>query len=698
MNISVASQTLTAERGPTVQLAQLVRGLRRYAWLIILSALVFALLGLIYARTLPKTYTATTSISVEGNQFAIPELQGALRSDNAPDPMPFVRTEVQALSSRALVQKVIDDMQLSRDPEFNPALQPPSLLSTIKSEVQSWLPQPATTGPKSDPDEAVLALVNRSLALFQDNRSLVISLTFTAQDPKIAADFLNRLLSAYIQSRAANRNNFNEQANSVLVQRTAQAKADLDAIEKQMQDLRDKTQMVTLRAGSVGQQQLEDLATAASRATMQRTQLEADWDRASALAKQGMSDALATVIQSPTISRMRDLESEAAAKYANLSAHYGANYPGVRAAAADLASIRGQLNGEVQRIVASMGAQVKVARDQEAQVKQQLADARRSGVMVTNSQAQLTQLEQEEKSRRAIYQTLLEREQQTGAQPAGAEAPDVRVISPAVPSSTPSGPNGAMIAGASGLSGALLGCLLALTRLHRLEDSEEFTRATGVTVMGSVSHRLLKTGRQGFAARVIALPPGVEAEIARNLRTRVSFAGRSNVPRTVMFTSTRDNDSAAIIAAAVARIAAADGERVLLIEADLQHPMLGKILGSRGNGMADILTDFADWRDVVERDGQVDLDMLLSNQRLGGADGLLGGLAFQTLLLEAREDYDLVVIEAPVADSSEAAILAPRVDAAIMVTDMRARRGDLGSTAAKLTTASRNPVQALLVT
>jgi Mrp family chromosome partitioning ATPase len=178
----------------------------------------------------------------------------------------------------------------------------------------------------------------------------------------------------------------------------------------------------------------------------------------------------------------------------------------------------------------------------------------------------------------------------------------------------------------------------------------------------------------------------------------VSFAGRSNVPRTVMFTSTRDNDSAAIIAAAVARIAAADGERVLLIEADLQHPMLGKILGSRGNGMADILTDFADWRDVVERDGQVDLDMLLSNQRLGGADGLLGGLAFQTLLLEAREDYDLVVIEAPVADSSEAAILAPRVDAAIMVTDMRARRGDLGSTAAKLTTASRNPVQALLVT
>ena len=697
MDISVAQRPLSADHGPVIRLTQFARLMRRYAWLIALTTLLCSLVAFLYARMLPKTYTANSTITVEGGQFDIPELQGAVRNVNAPDPMPWVRTEVQALSSRALVQQVINEMHLDRDAEFNPYLQPPTLFGDIKGQIMGLFPQ-SPSSVVVGPDEAVLQSVTKSLGVFQDNRSLVIALSFTAQDPQLAANFLNRLLASYIQSRASNRNSVNQQANAVLVQRTAQAKADLEAVQKQMQDLRTKTDVVNLRAGSVSQQQLEDLATAAARATMQRSQLEADVNRANALAKQGLSDALVSVLNSPTIGRLRDQESAAASRVADLSSRYGSDYPSVRSAAADLAAVRRQLGGEVQRIVASMSAQLKVARDQEAQVQQQLASAQRAGVLAGNVNARLAQLQEEEKSRRTIYETLLVSEQHTESQPAATQTPDVRVLSAAVPPGIPSGPDTKLITGMGGLSGILLGCLLAFTRLHRLEDTEEFSQSTGIPVLASISHRLVRGGSHGLVARVTAQPPGIETEFARNLRTRLSFLGRSNVPRTVMFTATRDNDSAALIACAVARMAAADGERVLLIGANLQHPLLGKILGCRANGLAGVLTDFSDWRDMVERDRQLDLDMLISANRMAGTDALLGGLSFQTLLLEAREEYDLVVIEAPSADTADTVTLAQRVDAAVVVTDMRTRRGDLAATASRLASVSRNPVHALLVT
>ena len=63
-----------------IRLEQLTRLLRHYAWLIGLCAVLGAAGLYGYARTLPKFYTASSTLTVEGDQFNIPELQGALRA------------------------------------------------------------------------------------------------------------------------------------------------------------------------------------------------------------------------------------------------------------------------------------------------------------------------------------------------------------------------------------------------------------------------------------------------------------------------------------------------------------------------------------------------------------------------------------------------------------------------------------------
>lgn len=680
-----------------VRLNQLTKLLRRHLWLLALLGALGAVVGLAYARTLPKTYTASTAFIVEGERFAIPELQGALRPDNAPDPMPWVRTEVQALTSRAMVSRVAYQQGMNKVAEFNPALRPPTLMQQVKDFFGSLLPagSPGPAAPAGTqapiPDEAVVGSVSKALGVFQDNRSLVINVSFISEDPRLAATFLNALVAEYIQSRAQRRVDVNQDANQAILQRVDKARADLAEIENQMRELRNSNEMVGIRAGSVGQQQLEELTSASARATLERSQLEISYERAAAAAKAGSSDALASVLNSPTVSRLRDQEGAATRRMAELTTRYGSDYPGVRSASAELASTRRQLSQEAGRIVASLGAQLRVARGQEADVKQQLDAARRAGVQSENTRATMQELQQEATSRRNLYQTLMERAQQTVVQPAGERTVDVRLLSAAVPPGGPSGPNFKMAGMMGGAGGALLGCLIALARLRSVDGFDtagELTDATGLPVLAVLPRRMLRS-RQLSAQDIEAM---------RLLRGRLRFSGRGGRPQAVAFVPILPAGSAAGLAVLFARAAAADQEHVLLIEGDLREPRMAALLNRREPGGLPQVLAGADWRDtLVQEGGQGGLDLLLASARGTDSHVLLTSPHMHNLLIEARDDYELAVLDGPPAAASDAAVLAALADVTVLVVDSRAGHAAVQDAVTRLGS-GRTPAVAVLVT
>lgn len=702
MDIPVGPADSYAEPLHTVRPAQLAGLLRRKLWLIAVCGVAGAAGAFAYAKSLPPYYTAATAIAVGADKIAIPELQGVLRSDSASDPMPWVRTEVQALSSRDLLLGVVRRLKLHERPEFNPALRPPTPLQRVKDAVRALLPA-SPDGPAPAPDEAALDAVGKALTLFQDNRSLVVGVSFTSQDPALAAAVANAVVDDYVAARAKRRTAANQGANAAMLERIDQVRNDLAAIERQMRELRSTGQAVGLRAGSVGQQQLEELATAAARAGVERSQLEATWTRANALVRQGSSEALAGVLGSPTVSRLREQEAQASRRVAELSARYGADHPSSRAAAADLTSARRQVNDETARIVASLGTQLRVAREQEADLQKQLATARTASVGAENARAQLDQLQQEAATRRTLYQTLLERAQQTTAQPGEDALPDVRVLATAAPPIAPAGPNAKLAGGLGGFGGAVLGCLIALVRARGggFSTPADLTAATGLPVAATLPRPTRRRG--GLPARVRLAPGGPEAEAMRVLRARLRRVGRAGTPRAVAFAAVAEAQDAAQLAAAFARVAASGGERVLLVEGDLRAPKLGALLGAEGGGLAEALAGRADWRDAVAPDpaaGEAGgrLGVLLADRPAADAPALLGGMCLQNLLVDARAEHDLVVLSAPEAAASDALTLAHRADAAVLVVDARrASRAATQEAAAKLGAMSRSPLLAVVL-
>jgi uncharacterized protein involved in exopolysaccharide biosynthesis/Mrp family chromosome partitioning ATPase len=688
--------------------SQVIRALQRHALLVIVLGVIGAVAAYAYARTLPKHYTASSLIAVEADRLTIPELQGALRTDGGGDPLPLVRTEMQAFNARDLELDVVNRLRLMDVPEFNSDLRPPSLLETLKAKIQSWLPRPPPTGGavQAGPYEGVVGAVNQAVKVFQDNRSLAIGVSFTSEDPKLASDVVNTLVEEYVRTRSLRRETASQDAHQAMMQRIDQVRLDLENIESRMRDLRNNNEVVLLRAGSIGQQQLEELASIASRTAVERAELETQYQRASALAQKGSSDALASVLGSNTISQLRTQEATASQHVADLSTRYGPGYPRVQSAQAELASVRRQIASEAQRIVASLGTQLRIAREHEADVKQQLEAGRKTAVTAENVRAQLEQLQQDANSRRQLYQMLLERAQQTVLQPGVTEASEIRVLSTAAPPGSPSSPNMKLAAGFGGIAGMLLGCTIALARTRRGDDTAGTLmtlQAMGLNVAATLPASHLGRGPSNLAARVVASPNPPESRAVRALLIAIQRLGRSRAPRGVVFTSAvaSDQNPGLQLACALARVAASDGKRVLLIDVNFAGVSAADLLGAPGGDLLAVLLEGEDWREAAVPDAYTSLTVLAARTETGAAavaagesaHELLAGVAFQNLLVEAEADLDLVVIAAPDASSHEALLLAQRADLTVLVLGPRVQQSEPAIVAANLLgSASRQPL------
>jgi len=693
---------------------QLLGVLRRHWLLILFCGFLFGAAGYAYTvAAVPKQYTTSGILSIDMERFAIPALQGALSGDASPDPMPLVRSEVQILMSRSLIQEVADELNLVADPEFNSTLRPLPFQEKLKRTIAGALPPsiaqplfdtgllPDVTQPEQPVPEAVLqdgviGSVLHNLSIINDNRSMIVLVQFTAKDPKMAAAVVNSVIRHYMADKSQGRISANTDANSELSRRVTEARSEIDALEHKIADTREKYNLVQTRAGSVGQQQLEDLSSALTRASADRAQAVANYQRAAALARTGVvSSDNAAVLGSGTISTLREREAAADRHVAQLATTLGAGHPQLRAAQAELASVQSALAAETQRVMASLGTQVDSAKAREADLKRQLDSAQKSAGGLASVQSELQQLERDAESRRNVLQTLLQGEAQTASRKIGPEQSGVRVISMAVPPAFPASPR-PKIAGLLGMmSGFAFGGLLSLARGRRdngFTKPDEIKEATGFAPLAILPR---PSNGASLAARVALDPGGPEAEALRSLRTRLRFSGRGSVPRSVLFVSSVAAEGAADVTAAFARVAAIDGIRVLLLEGDLQEPSLARILNvPRSNGLVETLQGREHWQEQVQQDSQTSLDHLLVAGPQQAANQLLDSMQLQNLIAEARDEYNLVVMDSqPIGSATQTMVLANIVDTVVLVVGAkRAKRVAVRDAIRMLTAASRNPV------
>lgn len=193
-----------------------------------------------------------------------------------------------------------------------------------------------------------------------------------------------------------------------------------------------------------------------------------------------------------------------------------------------------------------------------------------------------------------------------------------------------------------------------------------------------------ETQKNGVILVTFAEPKHVVSDQFRTVRTNIEFAGAAlDRCQVVMFTSSAMSEGKSTVSANVAVTWAQAGKKVLLIDTDLRRPTIHATFRTLNlEGVTTILTGKNTASKVIEQTFVDNLDILTSGPIPPNPSELLNSKRMSSILDWARQNYDIIVLDAPpVLAVSDVQVLVPKTDGVVVVARMgKTLKGDLRRT------------------
>lgn len=158
------------------------------------------------------------------------------------------------------------------------------------------------------------------------------------------------------------------------------------------------------------------------------------------------------------------------------------------------------------------------------------------------------------------------------------------------------------------------------------------------------------------------------AESFKTLRANLQFCGAKY--KVILMTSCMPNDGKSTISFEVANSFAQDGKRVLLLDCDLRKSVLQNRITNAYDlpGTVEILSGQRNLRDCICNTQYENLDIMFSGAVPPNPAELLNSKDFAILVEDARELYDIVIIDSPPLGAViDAAVIAKQCDGACLI-------------------------------
>lgn len=220
---------------------------------------------------------------------------------------------------------------------------------------------------------------------------------------------------------------------------------------------------------------------------------------------------------------------------------------------------------------------------------------------------------------------------------------------------------------------AVVGMMLALGAVFLVEtlndtikDPDEITKRLKLPILAMIGS--YEYPNEGPVSQLH--PRSFEAEAFRVLRTNVQYTAVDEPIRSILVTSPTPSDGKTTVAANLAVVSAQGGRHVTLLDADLHRPRVHKVFNTHNRaGLSSLLVQTSIDLPAVQQDTKtLDLKMIGSGPIVPNPSELLGSRKMQTLLNTLTAETDLVVVDTPpVLSVTDAVVIAPHVDAVLLV-------------------------------
>ncbi|HUD53182.1 polysaccharide biosynthesis tyrosine autokinase [Parvibaculum sp.] len=642
---------------------ELLRGIWARKELVGISFGSFMALAILWLATVTPTYTVETRVLLSPRTGEI----SSFDTENQPT-MPDAETlqsEIQLLTSRPLLVRLVTDLRLDREPEFNP-----SLRDGARAQILSLIGVRGSALDEGEIADNVLSKLN----VYQKGTSRVIAINFTSTSPRMAALVANRLAELYIASQIEQKKSVNSEATKWLGQQIEQLRQKVQTSEAAVEAFRSQSGLFLTNGSTVPQQQLTDINAQLTLAEAARAEAEAKLQNARSLIASGNSvNSAAAVLQSPLIQNLRQQEVALRAQIAQMSETLLPSHPKMLEAQANLADLDRQIEKEVNKIVQGLENESLVASARVASVRKSLIQLQARMGTLNQDEVQLRSLERDAATNRSLLESFLKRYEEANARAeADASAANARIVSRAQEPSEPTFPKTGAVLTLAVIAGLLFSLILSflLEAFARgFRTAEQVERATGMPFLGLIPE--LESGpRANPAGDVMREPFGLYAEAIRGLQGSVLTARIGDRrAKTVLVTSAHMDEGKTSTAASLARVLAMGGYKTILVDADMRAPAVHLALGMPPQaGLSELLTGQASFAHVIRQDYGSYAHVMQAGGPLPNPTAALASAQMAWVLKALEQTYDFVIIDSPAAmAAADVQVLVKLTDLSILV-------------------------------
>ena len=611
-----------------IDLVKLAASLWRGKWIVLAFVLFCVCVADFYVRHVAvPLYPATAKIALKEHQpeKILTDIESLM--SNGPITDSGINTELEVLRSRDLVGKLVDSLDLTNQPAFNPLLREPRLSSQIRAQLFTLFGV-ASEKPKTprSPEEVRSIVINsvlNAMAFSNTRNTRVINISVTTTDAALSALMANKMATLYIENQIQIKLEALASATEFLSRRTSELKHDFEELKAELANFSSQSELVNPTVLKSQEIQLRDL----------RTRL---WEKAESVVEK--TDTRTVLLSFREAGNLQALIKHADDFRLNRAISEYRN---------NKISLDG-LNLQVEHFM--LDNEVEAEREQKQLSALEASESILAKQIERQSQELivLQQLERETEAARLLYESFFTRLLEMNVQ-LGLETADGRLLSTAIQRG-PSSPIKSKILSLGGAIGLMMGASLVLfweLRFSGYRSVNELRDQSGYSVLAAVPLIPVRD-RKNIISYLKTKPDSMVSEAVRNLRTSILMSNLNQVKQVIMLTSSVPKEGKTILSFALAQNMVGLGKRILLIEADIRRRVQSVEI-DRDNTVAllDLVAGDKKLKEVSLYVEELGFDILTATRSDKNAADIFASQRFSELLTELREYYDYIIIDSP---------------------------------------------------
>jgi capsular exopolysaccharide synthesis family protein len=603
--------------------------------------------GTAYTFTLPKIYAAEARIQVNNDSVDLDPFNPATSGMRAYDPY-FLRTQFEIIQSKPILYEVINRLNLQ----------------------EIW-------GKKGEQisKEIAYKILRSSLNISQSRDTSLIALTAMREDPKEAARIANELADVYRDVRLDLKYKEMTRAMDALGRELEKQQEKVDTASRRVEQLRQELDITVLPGSYAGQNEnsveklrLQQLEGDRIAARVEMLVARARFEQLESMSNEDLQTASAYLTQDPFVEAMRTQIKDYDVALTSLLENYGPNYPEVKQTQAARDELLTKLQRALGGIKKGTQAQYIVAKSKFEALEEELRGVKSSDQETQRDKfVPFNKAQQELDIQRSIMNALKARIAQEGITLKVPRTP-VEIVDSAEESSRPISPKLILNVLLSIFIGLFSGIGLAYFIEYldtSIKTADDIERWVGLPVLGLIPQKVRPLIEEG--------PDSEHAEGYRVLRTNMAFADSGPSRGAFAVLSGGAGEGKSTTAFNLAYICAQQGEKVLLVDADVRRPVQHTILGvSNRFGLTNVLLRDVPVEETIKTTSVPNLHFLPSGRMPRTSLGVLDPKRISELVHSLKLKYDIIIFDTPpLVGISDSSVIAKEMDGVLLVVQYR---------------------------